>query len=275
MHFVLDHAPPELVGPRLPLGKESRVNPLVALEAVGKTYGSGPGAVSALDALDLMVPEGEFVSIVGPSGCGKSTVLNLIAGLDEPSRGRVRIAGRDLATMSERGRSDLRLRFIGFVFQGFNLLPRLTVERNVAWRLERLGVRGRALRERTAAVLEQVGVRSAAWSRYPNELSGGEQQRVAAARAIATEPRLLLADEPTGNLDSANGRMILDLLRRLNVERRTSVVMVTHDAFAATYGHRTVEMHDGRIVRDVGSLADAPPPLRLAASLRESQPEAP
>jgi putative ABC transport system ATP-binding protein len=244
---------------------------VVVLEEVGKTYGTGPGAVTALDGVALAVPAGEFVSIVGPSGCGKSTVLNLVAGLDDPSRGRVLVDGQDLATLSERARSELRLRAVGFIFQSFNLLPRLTVERNVAWRLERVGLRGRAARERTAAVLEQVGVRASAWPRYPGELSGGEQQRVAAARAIATEPRLLLADEPTGNLDSANGRMILDLLRRLNVERRTSVVMVTHDPFAATYGHRTVEMQDGRVVRDVGALDDAPPPLRLAAA-REGRP---
>jgi putative ABC transport system ATP-binding protein len=243
--------------------------PVVDLEGIGKTYGHGQGAVAALDGFALSVPEGEFVSIVGPSGCGKSTVLNLVAGLDDPSQGRVLFDGRDLASMSERMRSELRLRSIGFIFQSFNLLPRLTVERNVAWRLERIGLRGHEVRQRTADVLAQVGVASAAWPRYPSELSGGEQQRVAAARAIATEPRLLLADEPTGNLDSANGRMILDLLRRLNVERRTSVIMVTHDSFAATYGHRTIEMQDGRIVRDVGSLAAAtPPPVRLAAPLR-------
>jgi len=133
-------------------------------------------------------------------------------------------------------------------------------------------VRGRAVRERTAAVLEQVGVPPAAWRRFPSELSGGEQQRVAAARALATEPRLLLADEPTGNLDSANGRMILDLLRRLNVERVTSVIVVTHDAFAATYGHRTIEMQDGRIVRDIGSFADLET-LRPATRLGEQRPE--
>ena len=244
------------------------MNPVVVFEGVGKTYGAGPGAMTALDGFDLAVPAGEFVSIVGPSGCGKSTVLNLVAGLDDPSRGRVLLEGRDLASLSERARSELRLRSVGFIFQSFNLLPRLTVERNVAWRLERLGLRGRAVRERTAEVLAQVGVARSAWPRYPSELSGGEQQRVAAARAIATEPRLLLADEPTGNLDSANGRMILDLLRRLNVERRTSVIMVTHDTFAATCGHRTIEMQDGRLVRDVGSLADSAPPLRLATPLR-------
>ncbi len=229
------------------------MKPIVELDSVVKTYGSGAASVTALSGVSLRVPEGEFLSIMGPSGCGKSTILNLIAGLDDPTQGTVTIAGQPLARLGERARSDLRLRYIGFIFQSFNLLPRLTVERNVAWRLEKLGLGGREVRARTAAVLEQVGVAQTAWRRFPSELSGGEQQRVAAARAIATEPRLLLADEPTGNLDSANGRMILDLLRRLNLERGTSVVVVTHDAFAATYGHRTVEMRDGRLVRDVGS----------------------
>ncbi len=248
------------------------MNPVVVLQGVQKTYGSGPGAVAAIEGIDLELPEGEFLSIIGPSGCGKSTVLNLIAGLDDPTAGRVLLAAHDLARLSEGARSDLRLRHVGFIFQSFNLLPRLTVERNVAWRLERIGVRGRAVRDRTAAVLDQVGVARAAWQRYPSELSGGEQQRVAAARAVVTEPRLLLADEPTGNLDSANGRMILDLLRSLNVDRHTSVVVVTHDAFAATYGHRTIEMQDGRIVRDVGSVS-ALAALRVATELREQRPE--
>jgi len=247
------------------------VDRVVVLEGVTKTYGSGPGAVNALEGIDLELPEGEFLSIVGPSGCGKSTVLNLIAGLDDPTGGRVLLTGHDLARLPESARSDLRLRHVGFIFQSFNLLPRLTVERNVAWRLERIGLRGTAVRSRTADVLEQVGVARAAWQRYPSALSGGEQQRVAAARAVVTEPRLLLADEPTGNLDSANGRMILDLLRHLNVERRTSVVVVTHDAFAATYGHRTIEMQDGRIARDVGSVT-AIDARRVATQLREQRP---
>ncbi|MEW6272610.1 MAG: ABC transporter ATP-binding protein [Thermodesulfobacteriota bacterium] len=237
------------------------MSPLVVLDRVTKTYGAGEAAVNALSTVSIEIPDGEFVSIMGPSGCGKSTVLNLIAGLDDPTSGRVVVAGQDLSGLSERRRSDMRLRTIGFVFQSFNLLPRLTVERNVAWRLERLGLRGPAVRERTAASLEQVGVPPTAWQRYPAELSGGEQQRVATARALATEPRLLLADEPTGNLDSANGRMILDLLRRLNVERRMSVVIVTHDAFAATYGQRTIEMQDGRVLRDIGPIADEVEPL--------------
>lgn len=223
------------------------MNPVVVLEGVGKTYGAGPGAMTALDGLDAAVPAGEFVSITGPSGCGKSTVLNLVAGLDDPSSGRVLVEGRDLATMSERARSELRLRSIGFIFQSFNLLPRLTVERNVAWRLERLGLRGRAVRERTADVLEQVGVAPSAWPRYPSELSGGEQQRVAAARAIATEPRLLLADEPTGNLDPATSARVLDLLVEVVRETGTAGFIATHNPDIAAAMDRTLELVDGRL----------------------------
>jgi putative ABC transport system ATP-binding protein len=166
----------------------------------------------------------------------------------------VLVCGEDLSRLSDKALSDLRLRYLGFVFQSFNLLPRLTVEQNVSWRLGLIGVSGRPARDRTAAVLERMGVPPSTWARYPGELSGGEQQRVAAARALATEPRLLLADEPTGNLDSASGRTVLDLLRSLNLQRRMSVVMATHDSFAGTYGHRTIRLKDGRIVREAGEM---------------------
>jgi len=199
----------------------------------------------------LEVPAGEFLSVMGPSGSGKSTILNLVAGLDTPSSGRVIVAGEDLARLSDDARSDLRLQQIGFVFQTFNLFPSFTVEENVAWPLEFLGTRWREARHRAAAVLEQIGVDTPARKRRPAELSGGEQQRVAIARALVTGPQLLLADEPTGNLDSRTGEMILDILRKLNVERHLTVVLVTHSAFAATYGHRTVELRDGSIVLDV------------------------
>jgi len=223
----------------------------VILDRVSKQYGVGTQSVTAIDDVTLRVRAGEFLSIMGPSGCGKSTLLNLIAGLDTPASGEVTVCGRDLAHLSDDARSDLRLRHVGFVFQGFNLFPTFTVEENVAWPLEFLGVRWRHARRRAAEALEQVGMEVGAADRRPAELSGGEQQRVAIARALVTEPQLLLADEPTGNLDSRTGQAILDLLRRLNGERDLTVVMVTHSTFAATYGHRTVELHDGRIVRDV------------------------
>ena len=153
--------------------------------------------------------------------------------------------------MSDDARSDIRLRRIGFVFQSFNLFPTFTVEENVAWPLEFHGCAGREARARAREQLAQVGVDVAAAGRRPAELSGGEQQRVAIARALVTEPTLLLADEPTGNLDSHTGQAILDLLRQLNAERAVTVIMVTHSTFAATYGHRTVELRDGQIVREV------------------------
>jgi len=224
----------------------------VILERVSKQYGTGGAqAVTALVDVSFQVPQGEFVSIMGPSGCGKSTLLNLMAGLDAPSSGRVRVAGQDLALLDDTQRSRLRLQHIGFVFQNFNLFPSFTVGENVAWPQTFRGMRWKQARQRAAAVLEQVGVGAAAHQRRPAELSGGEQQRVAIARALVTEPMLLLADEPTGNLDSHTGKEILDLLLVLNKERQLTVVLVTHSTFGATYGQRTIELEDGRVQRDV------------------------
>lgn len=232
--------------------------PTIRLCSVTKVYGSGTRAVTALDSLSLDIPPGEFVSVMGPSGSGKTTLLNLIGGLDAPTSGHVEIDGTNLSTLSDRRLADLRLTRIGFVFQAFNLIPALTVEENVSWPLEFAGHRRTEVRRRTAEVLEKVGVHDCL-HRYPAELSGGEQQRVAIARALAPRPAVLLADEPTGNLDSRTGQTILDLLRSLNKSHGVTVVMVTHNAFAATYGDRTVELHDGRIVRDVHGLRLATP----------------
>jgi len=222
----------------------------VTLEAVSKLYGTGPQAVRALTDANLTVPSGEFLSIMGPSGSGKSTMLNLIAGVDTPSSGRVFVAGHDLAQLSDDQRSDLRLRHVGFVFQSFNLFPTFSGEENVAWPLEFLGIHWREARRRADAALEQVGLPAATRTRRPAEMSGGEQQRVAIARALVTEPTLVVADEPTGNLDSKTGQTILDLLKTLNEQRRLTIILVTHSAVAAAYGHRTVEIHDGRIARE-------------------------
>jgi len=227
---------------------ENRIT--VALEEVSKHYGGGPEPVTAVRDVSLCIPAGEFVAILGPSGSGKSTLLNLIAGLDSPSAGRVLVGGRDFAYLGDNARSDLRLREIGFVFQSFNLFPAFTAEENVAWPLEFLGVRWREARRRAQEALGQVALPPAVARRRPAQLSGGEQQRVAIARALVTEPRLLLADEPTGNLDSQTGQTILDLLRRLNAERHLTVVLVTHSALAASHAQRTIELRDGRIVRE-------------------------
>ena len=222
----------------------------VTLDDLRKRYGSGAQAVDVLSDVSLHVPAGEFLSIMGPSGSGKSTLLHLIAGFDVPDAGRVVIAGHDLARLSDDARSDLRLRRIGFVFQSFNLLPTFTVEENIAWPLEFMGLGWREARQKAAGALALVGLEGPARRRRPTELSGGEQQRVAIARALVTEPCLLLADEPTGNLDSRTGQSILDLLRALNAERHVTVIMVTHSTLAASYGHRVVELRDGRVVRE-------------------------
>ena len=224
---------------------------LATLDHVSKTYGVGGQAVAALTDVTLEVPARQFLSVVGASGSGKSSLLNLIAGLDTPSAGRVIVHGHDLARMSDDERSDLRLQRIGFVFQAFNLFPSFTAEENVLWPLELLGIRWRAARQRAGDTLDRVGIPRSAAHRFPAELSGGEQQRLAIARALVTEPGLLVADEPTGNLDSRTGEMILDLLRELNVEQGLTVILVTHSAFAAGYGHRTIELRDGHVIRDV------------------------
>jgi putative ABC transport system ATP-binding protein len=220
----------------------------IVLEDITKVHGHGPQAVTALRDVSLAVEPGEFVAVVGPSGSGKSTLLNLAAGLEVPTHGRVAIGGEDLARLSDDARSDLRLRQIGFVFQSFNLLPTFTAEENVAWPLEFVGVGRRESRRRASSALERVGIPDAARGRRPAELSGGEQQRVAIARALVAEPRLVLADEPTGNLDSHTGRSVLELLRSLNHEQRVTVIMVTHGALAAGIAGRTVELRDGRLV---------------------------
>jgi putative ABC transport system ATP-binding protein len=219
----------------------------IVLEDITKVHGHGPQVVTALRDVSLAVEPGEFVAVIGPSGSGKSTLLNLAAGLEVPTRGRVAIGGEDLARLSDDARSDLRLRQIGFVFQSFNLLPTFTAEENVAWPLEFVGVGRRESRRRASRALERVGIPDSARGRRPAELSGGEQQRVAIARALVAEPRLVLADEPTGNLDSHTGRSVLELLQSLNHEQRVTVIMVTH-ALAAGIAGRTVELRDGRLV---------------------------
>ena len=225
------------------------MNEAVILEHVTKEYGRGAQAVAALSDVSLVIPRGEFVSVMGPSGSGKSTFLNLTAGLDTPTAGRVVLDGHDLAELSDDARSDLRLEHVGMIFQSFNLFATFTAEENVMWPLEFLGKRRAEARVRAGAALDHVGVPRAARSRRPAELSGGEQQRLAIARALVTGPTLLLADEPTGNLDSRTGQVILDLVRRLNQTEGLTVVLVTHSTVAAAYGDRTVELQDGRIAR--------------------------
>src|SRR5215468_8887691 len=207
----------------------------IRLSSVTKTYGSGPLATRALGGLDLDVGTGEFVSVMGPSGSGKTTLLNLMAGLDVPETGEVIVEGTHLGALADRELADLRLRKLGFVFQAFNLIPALTVEENVAWPLEFSGCRRADVRQRTADALRRIGM-AGRERRHPGELSGGEQQRVAIARAIVTRPSILLADEPTGNLDTHTGQKILDLIAELSRVERVTVVMVTHNVAAAMHG---------------------------------------
>jgi putative ABC transport system ATP-binding protein len=229
---------------------------IIELSGITKTYRLGRARVAVLDRVDLEIARGDFVSLMGPSGSGKTTLLNLIAGLDEPDVGTVKVDGRRLEVLSDQERCDLRLQTIGFVFQTINLLPALTIERNVAWPLEFCGHSRAESHHRAAEALRSVGIETRL-DRRPGELAGGEQQRVAVARAIATRPAILLADEPTGNLDSRTGQTILDLLRRLNHRAGVTVVLVTHSVFVASHGDRTLDLRDGRVVGDVRTPAPA------------------
>lgn len=217
---------------------------MLTLQDVTKAYPQGARMVHALRGVSLCIRDGEFVAIMGPSGSGKSTLLHLLGALDVATTGSVCFAGRDLKALSERRRSLLRRRRIGFVFQSFNLLPTLTAAENVALPLLLAG-EGRHTRSRALAALERMGLAARA-DHFPEQMSGGEMQRVAIARALVGDPELILCDEPTGNLDSANAKEILVLLRSLPDGRRT-VVMVTHDLQAAAHGDRTIHLRDGRL----------------------------
>jgi putative ABC transport system ATP-binding protein len=208
---------------------------------------SGSGPVTILDHVTLDVPAGQFVAVTGPSGSGKSTLLGLVAGLDRPTAGTIRVDGRDLGRMDEDALARLRREKIGYVFQSFHLIPTLTALENVAVPLELAGAADPAAR--AAALLAEVGL-AGRRHHYPAQLSGGEQQRVALARAFANRPPLLLADEPTGNLDSVTGAQIIDLLVAWNRERQGTLVLVTHDPALAGHADRVVELRDGRVTSD-------------------------
>lgn len=224
---------------------------VIELAGVTKIYGgAGPAGVRALRGINLRFRPGQYVSIEGPSGCGKTTLLNLLGLIDTPSEGEVRWDGVNVADGSERERARFRLRSIGFVFQRFYLLPTLTVRENVELPLRPL-LRGRAERRaRAVELLENVGL-SARAGFYPSQLSGGEEQRVAIARALVNSPALLLADEPTGELDSDNAGKVLDLLEALHRERQTTLIVVTHNPEVARRARRHLTLRDGRVESDV------------------------
>ena len=223
---------------------------MIHLENVAKAFRQGASTVHALAEVTLEVPKGEFLSLMGPSGSGKSTMLHLIGGLDVPNSGSIRVGGQELSRLSDDELTIFRRRHVGFVFQFFNLLPTFTAEENVALPLLLDGKSMREVRPRVEGMLERVGLEGRC-THMPDALSGGEMQRVAIARALVIEPMILLADEPTGNLDSKTGEDVLQLIRETAERTAQTVVMVTHDARAAAYGDRIVTMRDGRVVDDM------------------------
>lgn len=225
------------------------MDPIISFRGITKTYGQGESEVRALDGIDMDILPGEFVGIMGASGSGKSTAMNIIGCLDQATHGSYRFSGVEVGDLSEKQRALLRRQYIGFIFQGFNLLNRTSAVENVELPLLYRRVKKKARRERALAALELVGVGNRA-HHHANELSGGQQQRVAIARALVTDPPLILADEPTGNLDSARSQEIMRLLVDLNRERKISIVMVTHEADIAAYCHRVVAFRDGKIQKE-------------------------
>ena len=226
----------------------SNPQPIIEVRGLSKTIDSGSHRVEILKGIDLTVPRGQFVAVMGPSGSGKSTLLGLLAGLDAPSSGQILLDGQEITHLGEDEMAVLRGRKIGFVFQSYQLVPTLTAEENVLLPLD-VGGDGYDGAARIRELLESVGL-SDRLDHYPVQLSGGEQQRVAIARAFVCRPPLILADEPTGNLDSANGRHVLEMLLDLNRSERTTLLLVTHNRELAALADRLISLHDGRIVSD-------------------------
>jgi putative ABC transport system ATP-binding protein len=247
--------------PPHPIIRRARIDPAITLpyldfmliaKDLEKTYVSGDRSLTVLRDVNLHVQEGDVIAILGPSGSGKTTLLGLLAGLDTPSTGSVRLAGVDLAPLTEDERARFRRETVGFVFQSFQLIASLTARENVQVPLELRGDDGAP--QRAAALLARVGLGDRL-DHYPAQLSGGEQQRVALARAFVHEPRILFADEPTGNLDAATGESIIRLMEELNRERGTTLVLVTHDPALAQRARRTIRLADGAIVSDTAAAA--------------------
>lgn len=226
--------------------------PAYQLEGVTRHYGEGPTLLTALDSLELTVGSGEFIAILGPSGSGKTTLLQLLGALDRPTGGTVRFEGRRLEGLGEAELANLRLSALGFVFQQFNLIPTLTAAENVEAGLAPLPMNGGNRRQEAAEHLQAVGLDPRA-GHLPMQLSGGEQQRVAIARALARSPRVVLADEPTGNLDTKSGEMVIDLLGALHHDLEITLVLVTHDEWVADRAGRVLRLADGRLIGDTAA----------------------
>ena len=219
---------------------------MIQTKELTKVFRTEEMETTALNKLDINIAESEFVSVMGPSGCGKSTLLNVLGLLDNPTSGEYHFLGEEVSGFSERQRADFRKRNIGFVFQSFNLIDELTVFENVELPLFYLKVPGSERKQRVDEMLEQMGIASRR-NHYPQQLSGGQQQRVAVSRALIANPKVIFADEPTGNLDSSHGEEVMSLLKDLN-KNGTTIVMVTHSPAYAKWGHRTIHLFDGQIV---------------------------
>jgi ABC-type lipoprotein export system ATPase subunit len=247
-------APPDTEAPRIAQPVQT-AEPLLELRRIRKVYGEGQAAVEALRGIDLAIGEGDFVAVMGTSGSGKSTCMNLLGCLDVPTSGEYLFRGIDVGKLDRRQRSLVRRNYIGFVFQGFNLLPRTTALENVELPLVYKHVRAAERRQRAREALASVGL-GGRERHTPAELSGGQQQRVAIARALVTDPALLLADEPTGNLDSTTSDEIMQLLVNLNRERGVTIVMVTHEPDIAEWAHRRIVFRDGRIIDELDEITE-------------------
>ena len=219
---------------------------MIRLENIKKVFRTEEVETLALREVNLEVKEGEFVAIMGPSGCGKSTLLNILGLLDNPTEGSYLLNGREVSTLQENERTDLRKGVIGFVFQSFNLIDELNVYENIELPLLYMGLSAKERKERVEAVMQRMAI-SHRCKHFPSQLSGGQQQRVAIARAVLPNPKIILADEPTGNLDSKNGKEVMDLLSELQREG-TTIIMVTHSQHDATYADRIIRLYDGKIV---------------------------
>ena len=225
---------------------------MIKLDNITKIFSTEEVQTTSLNGVSLEIKEGEFVAIMGPSGCGKSTLLNIMGLIDTPTEGTYLLNGKDVSTLTENERTDIRKGVIGFVFQSFNLIDELNVNENVELPLLYMGVPAKERKERVLEVLRRMNM-SQRGKHYPSQLSGGQQQRVAIARAVIGNPKIILADEPTGNLDSKNGLEVMEMLSQLNAEG-TTIIMVTHSQHDATYANRIINLYDGQIIDNMNGL---------------------